>query len=110
MKKSLLTIALLTVASFTFAQLSVGLKGGLNIANFSGDAEDASMRLSFHGGGYLNLSISDKLGIQPEVLFNSIGSKFEYSESDPDFGNFDVKDTYKLSYISVPVMLLINIT
>jgi hypothetical protein len=110
MKKSLLTIALLTVASFTFAQLSVGLKGGLNIANFSGDVEDASMRLSFHGGGYVNLSISDRLGLQPELLFNSMGSKFEYTESDPDIGQVDVTETYKLSYISIPVMLMINIT
>jgi hypothetical protein len=100
MKKTLLTffVAILTLSAS--AQLSGGLKGGLNLANFAGDVEDNSMRIGFHVGGFLTFNVSDALSIQPEVLYNSVGSKFES-------GNFDFE--YVLDYISIPVMVLYNV-
>jgi hypothetical protein len=94
------------------AQPSFGIKTGLNLANASGDDADAldtKMRASFHVGGYLTFDVSEHFAIQPELLYNSVGSKFEESFSDPDFGNIDIDATFKLEYISVPVMFLYKV-
>jgi hypothetical protein len=102
-KLFLMFAAVLFFAVGAFAQLSVGAKAGLNLANLAGDdVEDSDMRSSFHVGGYLNLPISEKLSLQPELLYNSLGAKSSYD--DPDFG--DVTETLKLNYISLPVMLV----
>lgn len=98
MKKVLLTF--FTIATFAIsasAQVSIGAKAGLNFANWGGDAEDTDIRTSIHLGGYLNYAFSENLSIQPELLYNSVGTK--YSEDEMDVTN-------KLNYISVPVMLI----
>ena len=99
MKKSFLTLLVAFFALSAFAQLSGGLKAGLNLANFSGDVSDNSMRVGFHAGAYATFNLSDKIGIQPELLYNSVGTKFEDVDGDVDF---------VLNYISIPVMLLYN--
>lgn len=103
MKKLVLMLAVVAGSvTFASAQISVGVKAGLNLANVGGDdVEDTDMRPSFHVGGYLNYAFSDALSLQPELLFNSVGAKSSYT--DPDFG--DVDETLKLSYISIPVNL-----
>jgi hypothetical protein len=102
-KLFLVSAAILFFAAGAFAQLSVGAKAGLNLANLAGDdVEDSDMRTSFHVGGYLNFAFSENLSLQPELLYNSVGAKSSYD--DPDFG--DVTETIKLNYISLPVMLV----
>jgi hypothetical protein len=99
MKKLLvLVIALFAICFSTYSQVSVGVKGGLNLSNVNGDdVADMDMRASFHLGGYLNYAFSEKLSLQPELLYNSMGAK--ESEDGYDF-------TYKLSYITIPVNLV----
>lgn len=104
MKKSLLTLIVIGAAvSFSVAQgLTGGVKAGLNFANVGGDdVEDTDMRIAYHVGGYVNFAFSESLSLQPELLYNSIGTKFE-EQGDGD--SYDV--TYKLNYISVPVLLV----
>jgi hypothetical protein len=96
-KLPLVIIAVLALSTASFAQLSVGIKGGLNLANLGGDVENSDMRPSIHLGGYLNLPLSDVFSFQPELLYNSVGAKFK------DGGD---KLTNKLNYISIPVMFL----
>ncbi|MEO5599572.1 MAG: porin family protein [Cyclobacteriaceae bacterium] len=97
MKKLILTISMVTFSVLgVFAQVSGGLKAGVNLANqrYEGDiftaASDA--RTGFHAGGYLNIGFGDKFSIQPELLYNSVGAKL----SNTDF---------KTDYLSIPVML-----
>jgi hypothetical protein len=93
MKKLVLTVFALGVFSFyASAQLSGGLKAGLNLADVGGDAE-GDIRPSFHAGAYVNFAFSEQLSLQPELLYNSVGAK----EDD---------DALKLDYISIPVMVL----
>jgi len=103
MKKLILTFCLAVAATGLFAQgLSGGLKAGLNIANVGGDdADGTDARLSYHFGGYVNLGITDKLSLQPELLLNNLG--FKESGNDPDFGDFET--TQKQTYLSIPVNL-----
>ena len=103
MKKFLSLIALLTmITGGVFAQgISGGLKLGMNLANQTISAEgmtvSPSFRTSIHAGGYITAMISEKFGVQPEILYSGQGAKN---------GDF----SFKANYISVPVMLGWNFT
>ena len=102
MKKVLFTfLALSLTTASLFAQLSGGIKAGLNLANqvwsANGFSASPDSRTSFHVGGYLNFAPSEKFSIQPELLFSGAGAKVDGSQ-------------LKLSYITVPVMFKYNPT
>jgi hypothetical protein len=102
MKKLFLTVAAVAICTATlFAQISVGAKAGVNLANVNGDIDDTDMRIGFHVGGYVNVAFSDALSLQPELLFNSVGFKQTYST-----GIDDVDVSSNLNYISIPVSLM----
>lgn len=76
-----------------------GVKGGVNFATLTGDDADeldVKMKTGFHLGVLAEIMISDKFGIQPEVLYSSQGAKSDMGDVDVDL---------KLDYIAVPVML-----
>lgn len=105
MKKQILTVLFIGLVAITAsAQMSGGIKAGLNLANVSGDdadfIADNKMRTAFHAGVYATFNLSDQIAIQPELLYNSTGAKYEEDGETADL----VTD-----YISVPVMLLYNI-
>ena len=97
MKKVLLTIAMVALGFTANAQeITFGVKAGLNIANLSGDTpEGSSGRTSFHVGGAVEIEVSDKFSIQPELVYSAQGMKFEQEGVDL---------TMKLDYLNVPLM------
>ena len=100
MKKVILTA--ITVMSFAFANaqdVKFGLKGGINLSNFTGDIEDASSKVGFQVGGFAEFKLSDKFAIQPELLYSTQGAKYKESEV-----NYLYKETINLGYLNVPVM------
>ena len=103
MKKILSLFAFLSlIAIGVNAQgISGGVKLGMNLANQTISAEgitvSPSFRTSIHAGGYLTAMISEKFGVQPEVLYSGQGAKN---------GDF----SFKANYITVPVMLRWNFT
>ena len=105
MKKSFFTLAIIAFCAVgSYAQgISGGLKLGANFANqkFSEDGFDftPSSRTSLHGGFFLTLMVSETFGIQPELLYNSVGSKI-------DIGAGDI--VQQLDYVTVPVLLRYN--
>ena len=102
MKKLFLTVAAVAICTATlFAQISVGAKAGVNLANVIGDVDNTDMKVGFHVGGYVNVAFSDALSLQPELLFNSVGYKYTVSNG---FDEADV--TSNLNYISIPVSLM----
>ncbi|MCD9018356.1 porin family protein [Parachryseolinea silvisoli] len=103
MKKLFLTVAAVALCTATlFAQISIGAKAGVNLANVNGDdVDEADMRIGFHVGGYLNVAFSDALSLQPELLFNSVGYKTSEEIAGDDY---DV--TTNLNYLSIPVNLM----
>lgn len=105
MKKVIFTlIASVVVSSAAFSQVGYGVKAGLNISkfksDFDGDTETTDNRLSAHFGGFLVTSFSDKLALQPEFVISMEGGKDEYSDA-----GIDVKETYKYTFINIPVLL-----
>lgn len=102
MKKLAITIMFAAISSFAMAQsFSFGPKAGLNISNYTGGNIESDARVGYHLGGLLNFGIGNHFSIQPEVLFSTIGAKVDRS------GN---KDDFKISYVTVPVMLKLKTT
>jgi len=109
MKKLFLGMAI-AASSLTFAQ-SFGIKGGMNVSSLSNDAglDDSKSKIGFNAGIFLNAPISEEFSIQPEILYNNLGSKVtqEYN-----IGNttYSTESALHLDYISVPVMFQYNAT
>lgn len=98
--KRLIVAACLLMSVTSFAQtFQLGIKGGVNISNFTGgnfENLDKKSLVGFHAGGFVSFFFGDNLALQPEVLFSSQGAKLE---------NAGDKQNLKVSYINVPVLL-----
>ncbi|KJJ37419.1 porin family protein [Aequorivita vladivostokensis] len=106
MKKLLLfvAIAVMTISNAQSQELRIGAKAGVNFASVGGDFTDNyDGRTSFHIGGLVEIPISEKFSIQPELLYSGQGAKSEYDNS---FGDSLVigKEKLKLDYINIPIM------
>ena len=117
MKKMVFTAVAVLVFGLTNAQDAVkatsdvkfGVKGGINLANIVGDdAGDANMFVGFNAGFFVEIPVTDKLTIQPEILYSAQGSKSE-GPLVIDGSLYDVKATMKLNYINIPVMFKYNV-
>jgi len=116
MKKLLLVTAIvLFVCSISTraAGISFGLKGGLAIANASGDFIDAmaeemeaevGSKMGFLGGIFADIGLSENFGIQPEILYISKGIKATGEEDEEEFTS-----TVNLTYLEIPLLLKLKI-
>jgi len=97
MKKILIGLVFICVAGIAGAQkVAWGIKAGANITNFTGgnfDNVDKKALIGFHGGIFVGFRFG-AFTPQPEVYVSSAGAKFENADS-----------SFKLVYLSVPVML-----
>ncbi len=103
MKKLMLFAA---VAVFGFANIHAqdgikfGAKAGVNFAKLTGDdLEDADGRTGFHVGGLVEIPISEKFSVQPELVYSQQG--LQYKDT---FEGFTYEQKWKLDYINIPVM------
>lgn len=107
MKKIILSSLLLLAFGFTYAQKAeFGIKGGLNSSNFSGDTEgmDFKPRVGFNIGAFATIKLSEKVTLQPEILYSTQGAKAENVTADVNGVNYTADIDFNLSYINVPVM------
>jgi len=96
--KKIIFLPLLLVMGIVNAQLQFGLKGGVNVSNFTGGDFpnfEKSPYVAFHLGGLVRIKF-DHLALQPELLFSSQGAKLDDGVSE---------ETYKVSYVNIPIML-----
>ena len=109
MKKVFLGAAI-AMSSLTFAQ-QFGVKGGMNVSSLSDDAtlSDQESKIGFNAGVFVNAPLAENFSIQPEVLYNDLGSKV--TRSTEILGNtYSADYSRNLGYISVPVMFQYNAT
>lgn len=105
--KKLIFIAAITVMAVSVTQaqeVRLGAKGGVNFATFNGDnLGDVKSRTGFHIGALVEIPVSERFWIQPEILYSAQGAK--YKESGMELGvnySYDIEE--KLDYIQVPIM------
>lgn len=107
MKKLFLGLGLVA-GSFALAQTSptFGIKGGMNVSSLSKDGglDDQSSKIGFNGGVFLNAPISEQFSIQPEVLYNNLGSKVTLTKTSVGNNSYSAEYARHLDYIAVPVM------
>ncbi|WP_210521938.1 porin family protein [Hymenobacter terricola] len=107
MKKIVLSLALLAgLTSAAHAQTGVkyGIKGGYNLATFSGtDSNGSKYKSGFAAGGFLNFGVSDMFSIQPELLYSQKGASIDKFQGN---GTTTFKST--LGYLDVPIMFRVN--
>lgn len=119
MKKLILGLAL-TAGTFAFAQqtgntpsnpVTFGVKGGMNVSSLSNGADlsDSKSKIGFNAGVFANIPLASSFSVQPEVLYNDLGSKVtrEYSVLG---NNYKSEYSRNLGYVAVPVMFQYNAT
>jgi hypothetical protein len=105
-KYFILSLGAFLLCAASFAQsLKIGPKLGANIGKIDGSGFSEKYTLGYHIGGFAEIGISKKLGIQTEVLWNQInadtasGFRSIYSNVDDNFNN------PQLNYLSIPLLL-----
>jgi hypothetical protein len=106
--KKLFTVILVFVAftSISLAQMQIGVKAGLNIANQGGDDADnlfetsLDSRTGFNGGLFFMYQFNNLLAIQPEAYYTMKGAATNLTGTDI---------TLKLDYVEIPVLFKVVI-
>ncbi|WP_432279842.1 outer membrane beta-barrel protein [Pricia mediterranea] len=71
--------------------------------------ETNSPRFGYHFGGFAEIPIGNRLSINPELLYSSIGFVFEYSENarpnleNPGMSDMYLKSTQRFNYLAIPL-------
>ena len=100
MKKLLFAaVAVFAFGAANAQEVKFGAKAALNLANLTGDVEDNSMKVGFQIGGLVEIGVSEKFSVQPELVFSTQGAKFEES-----FGGVSYDYDLNLNYLNIPVM------
>ena len=106
MKKIMLSLVLLLLTTIASAQVSFGIKAGPMLSNvITQDIDTISFtkpnqRVSFVAGAFATIGLSDKLNLQPELLYANKG-----------IGAFDRRFDRPegFHYLNLPVMLQYNL-
>ena len=110
-------VAFMVVALQTTAQITFGVKAGLNMANISQDYKDSDeemptkMGIAFHGGLAVDYALSEKMSIQSGLLFTIKGYNDDLDEMAKELdAEFDVSgielegsSTARLNYLEIPI-------
>ena len=105
-KLSAIACALVVMAMATSAGAvgwSLGVKGGVNMADLSGDdvSGDTSFRNGFIGGGFADYLLNDRFGVRMELLYVQKGTEGPFPS--PEDG--DVHDSIvRINYVEVPLL------
>lgn len=102
---ALLTLVLLTQAAM--AQFHLGVKGGANITKVDGKAFRDEFRYGYHLGGFVEIGLGGRLGIQPEVLWNQYQTRADSSFSNIYQNSLKISnyENVTLNYLTIPLLL-----
>jgi hypothetical protein len=105
--KFLFLSAALFFSIASMAQFRIGAKAGANIFKVDGQSFKDQFRYGYHLGGFMEIPISQKLSLQPEVLFNQYSTVLDssYKNIYQDVFNSQNGNHIKLNYLSIPIVL-----
>lgn len=86
-------MVIMTIGLTNAQKTKFGIKAGLNAATLTND-NDLITKTSFYVGGLIEIKVTDKFIIQPEVIYSSQGCKFKS----------DSNIALELDYINIPIM------
>lgn len=101
MKKHVFLFLFLLVFSFSesfsqaFDRSGLGIRAGVNLSNFRGDAQAVTLNVGPTAGLYYRIGISDIFTVQPELMYSMQGSRFDGTQN-------QIND--RLSYLNLPVV------
>ncbi len=100
-------VAALLISQAMMAQFHIGIKGGANVTKIDGKSFKDEFRYGYHLGGFAEIGLGPKFGLQPEVLFNQYATTVDssYKELYENVFNPDYQRTVKLNYLSIPILL-----
>ena len=120
MKKILITLMALVVATGAFAQLNFGVKVGGNLATISGMTSEEngldfgdlakvtpsqSMKVGFNVGAWAEYMVMPMLGVQVELNYSMQGVNTKVETSSGLLGAASTTDTsYGAGYVNVPIL------
>ena len=107
MKKYLVILLVsLTASATSFAQFRIGPKLGANMGKIDGKGFNEQYKLGYHLGGFAEITLGKKFGIQPEVLWNQINAD-TVSGFSSVYQNLDNQNLSnpQLNYLSIPLLL-----
>jgi hypothetical protein len=106
MKSKILLIALIFTVSALSASaqgFKLGVKGGADIHKIDGKAFKDQFSYGYHVGGFAQIGLSPKFGIQPEVMFSQVN--VDTSEQFSEIYDFNSVSKVKLQYLKLPLLL-----
>lgn len=100
MKKLFRLLAVTSIIATTAVQaqdINIGGKVGINIANISVENESPNTLNSIYLGAFVDIPLSDKFSVQPELLYSAQGFNAEDRISGSDIKN-------KINYLNIPII------
>jgi len=105
-KKKALFISFMLLGYMSHGQIAkIGVKGGLNYADFQTKKFDTEAITSYHFGPTLNIKLFKGASLQGELLYSSIGAKYK-----KPINNILKEYNNKLGYLAIPIGLQINLS
>lgn len=108
MKTKFLSLAVAALFSTaTMAQFHLGAKAGTNIIKIDGKSFKDEFKFGYSLGGFMEIRLSNKFVLQPEVLFNQSSTTLDSSFKNIYQGVFNAtaQSKVKLNYLSIPLLL-----
>ncbi len=108
--KRIILLTMFVVASLigNAQGFSFGPKVGTNISGISGLQFKKGFEFGYHIGGFAEVMLSEKIGIQPEVLWSQTTLTTASSLSDLYSTSLPELTKINLNYISIPLLLNIR--
>jgi len=108
----MMILAIVFIGILPAQGMGFGVKGGLNMAKWTGDdideitdgGLDQKYATAFSVGGFLTLPLGNTITIRPEVLFTQNGAKFDGSEE-----GLDLTMSSRMNWLNIPVLAVFNL-
>lgn len=88
-------LSMICLESYAQQPSSYGVRGGVNISNFT-DAEKGNSKMGIHLGVFKDFKLNEKLSFQPELLYENLGKKDKV---------YDFERVVSNHYLSLPLLL-----
>lgn len=104
MKKAVFTILFASASFISMAQkFEIGVKAGADLNKLSGTAFKDQFSFGYQAGAFVNIGLTPKFGIQPELIFSQ--SRFDTTSSFKDVYHLQSVGSTKLNYMKIPILL-----